>query len=548
MKHSFMILLAFIIVLPLYSTTYDEAIMLISDGNLKEARALLTEYIENNGTGENQEYYFLLLKTYSFKTDFEEKIVIAEIISQSFPFLRETQLMRIEIANYFITEQEYFEASKWLMEIIMFTSAENENHQRAAERLIKYINMRLEPAQIEYLMYNYNVQELIPLMIFRLYALHYENNEFEQAEFFRQKLIIEFPDSYYTKKFLLELENNPDARKKIAILLPTTGEFAPFGESVRRGIVIANDEENIDFVIFNTFSSPVLTVELLDSIYNDKSFIAVIGPVSSMETIAAGAYLYDEKYLPILAPVATDGDLSRFDNDIFLINKTLVEQAKFTADYLSQMDSIQTVGIIFPDDSYGKTLASSFSNALKGTYTTIMFEISYIPGTSDFTDKINVIKEMNVDAIYLPVSAEDAILLSTQLMYYDVNTQLIGSDSWYNENLLRLAKDYIQGAIIVKPMKMNEYSEKFINFKLKFMKKYNIAPDRFSMLSYDTFKMLALIIKNGYNNRADIIKYLKNMKYYSGISGKISFSQDRDDFDIMEVINSEFVKKELINE
>lgn len=525
-----------------------EASSMIEDGKYTQARNLLNQYITEHAHEDRIEYYLLLYSTYSFEHHFDEKIETAEMISQEYPFKRQTQLLRIEVANHFITETEYFEAAKWLMEIIMFTAVESENYDRAKDRVVKYINTRLEPAEIEYLMYNYNVPDLVPMMLFRLFAIHYENSEFEKSEFYRQKLILDFPDSYFTKKFLLELENNPDARNKIAIFLPTTGEYAPFGESVRRGIVIANDEENIDFVIFNTLSSPVRTVELLDSIYDDQSFVAVIGPISSMETVAAGAYLYDSKMLPVIAPVATDGELQRFDSDVFLVNKTLVEQAQFTANYIRKNDSLQTVGIIYPDNSYGKTLASSFSQSLEGTYKTIMFEISYIPGTSDFTDKINVIKEMNVDVIYLPVSSEDAILLSTQLMYFDVNALLVGSDSWYDENLIRLAKDYIQNALVIKPKKTEQYTEQFINYKLKYMKKYNVEPDRFSMLSYDTFKMLARLIKNGYNTRNEIMNYLSRMEYYNGISGKISFSRGRDDFDVYEIKGSEFIKKEIDNE
>lgn len=532
----------------IWADVIDDAELLINEGKYSQARSILNEYIQLHTHADLIDYYMLLYRTYSFTNNYDEKIETAEMISQDYPFKRETQLLRIEVANHFITETEYFEAAKWLMEIIMFTAVNNDNYERAKDRVVKYINTRLEPPEIEYLMYNFNVPDLVPLMLFRLFAIHYENSEFEKAEFYRQKLIIDFPDSYFTKKFLLELEDNPNAKKKIAIFLPTTGEYAPFGESVRRGIVIANDEDNIDFVIFNTLSSPVRTVELLDSIYDDKSFVAVIGPISSMETIAAGAYLFDNKTLPVIAPIATDGELQRFDNDVFLVNKTLVEQANFTADYIAKNDSIQTVGIIYPDNSYGKTLASSFSQSLKGSYKTIMFEISYIPGTSDFTDKINVIKEMNVDAVYLPVSSEDAILLSTQLMYFDVNALLVGSDSWYDENLIRLAKDYIQNAIVIKPKKTYEYSEQFINYKLKYMKKYNIEPDRFSMLSYDTFKMLARLIKNGYNTRNEIINYLRHMEYYNGISGKISFSKGRDDFDIFEIQGSEFIKKETHNE
>ncbi len=539
-------ILLLISVLFIWGNQLDDALNLIEENEHGKARNLLNDFISNNTNSYRLvEAYIGLYKTFTWKYSFDNKIILADSISSMFPFEKHTNIMRIETANYFITQSEYFEASKWLMEIIMFTNKNNSNYNTAINRVKRYINSYLEPAQIEYMLYNYSVETLFPLMLFRLYAINFENSEFEKAEYFRQKLIIEHPESFYTREYILEMESATGTGIKIAILLPTTGEFAPFGESVRKGIVIAKDEDDIDYVIFNTFSNPIRTAKVIDSIYKDKSFIAVIGPVSSMETTAAGAYLFDGKVLPILVPVATNGELMNFGKNIFLINKTLIEQARFTADYVANDDSIKSVGIIFPDDSYGRTLATAFSDEALKKGVNIPFEISYIPGTTDFTDKLNVIIEMNIDAIYLPVSPEDAILLSTQMMYYDINTLLLGSDSWHNEDLVRLAKDYIQNTLIFVPKRINKYSERYINFKLKFRKKYNVEPDRFAMLSYDTFNLLARLIKNGYNTRRSIISYLQQMEYYDGISGKVSFSKFRSDFDVFTINGSDFVIKEI---
>ncbi|MCK4524393.1 amino acid ABC transporter substrate-binding protein, partial [candidate division WOR-3 bacterium] len=375
-------ILLLISVLFIWGNQLDDALNLIEENEHGKARNLLNDFISNNtNSGRLVEAYIGLYKTFTWKYSFDNKIILADSISSMFPFKKHTNIMRIETANYFITQSEYFEASKWLMEIIMFTNKNNSNYNTAINRVKRYINSYLEPAQIEYMLYNYSVETLFPLMLFRLYAINFENSEFEKAEYFRQKLIIEHPESFYTREYILEMESATETGIKIAILLPTTGEFAPFGESVRKGIVIAKDEDDIDYVVFNTFSNPIRTAKIIDSIYKDKSFIAVIGPVSSMETTAAGAYLFDGKVLPILVPVATNGELMNFGKNIFLINKTLIEQARFTADYVANDDNIKSVGIIFPDDSYGRTLATAFSDEALKKGVNIPFEISYIPGT-----------------------------------------------------------------------------------------------------------------------------------------------------------------------
>lgn len=544
MKKIFLIfLILFALMLSADDSYYYDGLDYMKNNDPEKAREMLNKYIEENPDGDYlQEAYMAIYQSYSF-TDPDSKTAAALKLTDLYTMDEQTNNIRIEMANHYIAEKEYFEACKWLMEITMFSSEKSKNRKSAETNLQTIINKYLEPTQLEYLLYNYQTEKLAPMIIFRLYAMNEEEANYQKSEFFRQKLIKDYPESYYTKKFVLELQDNPGSSRKIAILLPTTGEFAPFGESVRRGCVIANEEEQIDIVVLNTESNAVRTVELVDSIYRDNSFIAIIGPITSLETMAAGAYLYSDKILPVLSPTATDGDIIRLSQSVFLVNSTLIEQAVFTADMIKQNDSIMNVGVIFPDDSYGKTMANAFKKRLIQNGTNLIFDIAYTPGTTDFTQHLEVLKEMRIDAIYLPVSSEDAILLSTQIAYNDIKCLLIGTDSWYDSDILRLARDYVQGSVIVKPKSVSTYSDQYVNFKLKYMKKYNVEPDRYAMLSYDTFKMIAMLMQNGYNNRNAIIKYLRKMNYYSGVSGRISFLEGRAEFDIYTVKGTEFVKR-----
>jgi len=405
------------------------------------------------------------------------------------------------------------------------------------------IEKHLTSSELEYLLYNYNSDAFNPLILYKLYELSLEADEVQKSDIFRQRLIKDYPDSDYTKKYIFEITNNKNSKCKIALLLELTGENAYYGEQVKRGCVIANEEESVDIVMFDTDGSSVRTMELIDSIYADNTFVAVIGPMTSQETIVAGAYLYRDKLLPVLSPTATDGEILRFDSNIFLVNKTLVEEAMFTAEWIKNDSMLQNIGVFYPDDSYGKTLSNAFKKEAKRLGLNLIFEIGYPAGTQDFLDKIEMIEKMKIDAIYLPVSSEDAILLSTQFAFKDINTLLIGGSALYNENLIRLAKDYLKNTVIVAPKSISGISDSYNNFRLKYYRKYGTDPGRFAMLSYDTYKLLSMLIKNGYNSRKSIINYLNTMEQYEGVSGKISFRKNRMDFDLFEIKNNEFIKR-----
>ena len=541
---SLLILLCILVSAESSAELFMKGMDLIREKKIEDGRKLLMQFVEEYPEDSNSYTALLTLIKTSSPQEFDEKVAFAERLSELYPEDKETHGIRVEISNYFIKKKAYFEAAAWLMRIVMFTDEKSNTRETAVKNLNKVIETQLSSSELEYLLYNYNSDEFNPLILYRLYVLSLNSDELQKSDIYRQRLIKDYPDSEYTKKYIFELTNNKNSKFKIALLLQLTGQNAYIGEQVKRGIVIGNEEENVDIVMFDTDGSSVRTMELVDSLYADKTFVAVIGPMTSQETIVAGAYLFKDKILPVLSPTASDGEILRFDNNIFLVNKTLVEEAIFTANFLREDSAAQNVGIFYSDDSYGKTLSGAFKKEAKKLGLNIIFEISYPTGTQDFLDKIELIEKMKIDAIYLPVSSEDAILLSTQLAFKDINPLLVGGSAMYNENLIRLAKDYLKNTVIIAPKSLSGISESYNAFRLKYFRKYSTDPDRFATLSYDTYKLLAMLIKNGYSDRKSIQNYLNSMDSYEGASGKISFRKNRMDFDVFEIRNNEFVKKE----
>lgn len=517
---------------------------LIAEKNTEDGRDSLKKFVEEFPDDENIYTALVTLVKTTPRSKFEEKVAYAEKLSEMYPEDKETHNVRVELSNYFIKKKAYFEAATWLMQITMFTGKESRIYANATNNLNKMIKKYLTFSELEYILYNYNSDVFNPFILYRLYRLSLESDEVQKSDIFRQRLIKDYPESEYTKKYIFELANSKNSKCKIALLLQLTGVNANIGEELKRGCVIASEEDNIDIVMFDTEGSSVRTMEIIDSIYADNSFVAVIGPMTSQEAIVAVAYLYKKKILPVLSPTATDGEILRLNSNVFLVNKTLIEEAIFTANWIKRDSLYQNIGVFYSDDSYGKTLTNAFKQELKRLGLNLIFEIGYLTGTQDFIDKIEMIEKMKIDAIYLPVSPEDAILLSTQLAFKDINVLLIGGSALFNENLIRLAKDYLKNTVIIAPESINNISDSYNSFRQKYFRKYSVDPGRFAILSYDTYKLLSMLIKNGYNTRKSIIDYLNNMEYYEGASGKISFGKNRMDFNIFEIRNNEFVKKE----
>ncbi|MEJ5307548.1 MAG: penicillin-binding protein activator [candidate division WOR-3 bacterium] len=476
---------------------------------------------------------------------FTNKVTYAEFLSERFPFDSVTNNIRVEMANTYINKKLYFESFKWIYEVFKFTTENSPNKTNALKNLQNLIKSYLNESELEYIYYNFSDDSINPLILLTLFKIYKEKGELEKSEVYKQKLIKEYPESEETKRELFGIKETKQSKIKIALLLQLTGDMARFGEQILRGCAMANEDENIVMNVFDTEGSNFKTLLLIDSIFKDKSYVAVIGPLTSQETAIVGSYLFNGKILPVFTPTATDGDLLNFEDNIFLLNRTLIEEAIFTAQIIKKDSTIKNVGIIYPDDSFGRSMSSAFKRESKKLGINIVFDIIYTPGTQDFIEKIDLIKKMNFDAIYLPTNHEDAILLTTQLAFKDINCYLYGSSLWYNDNLIRLAKDYLKKTYIIYPRVADDLSPGIQNFKLNYYNRYNEEPDRFVILSYDLFKFLSGLLKSGVKDRKGINDYVKNVQDYKGVSGRISFKKNRLNFDVYYIKNSNFVKKEF---
>ncbi len=523
---------------------YLEGKKMIDDKNFQESIKIIdifiSQYPENIKTKD-------LVVDFVRKTPLEfftEKLVYSEFLTEKFPFDSTTNNIRIEIANLLINKKLYFESFKWIYQVYKFSEENVTNKNNALKNIQNLIKGYLNESELEYIYYNYNDDVINPVILFALYNIYSSKNDLEKAEIYKQKLIKDYPESEETSKGIFKLKEVKKSKYKIALLLQLTGDLSKFGEQILKGCAIANENENLDISIFDTEGNSLKTIQLIDSIYKDKRYIAVIGPVTSNETALVASYLYSGKILPVFSPTATDGELLNLNDNIFLLNRTLVEEAMFTAQVMKQDSKIVNVGLIYPDDSFGRSLGNAFKRESKRVGINIIFDIPYTPGIQDFSETVKLIKKMNFDAIYLPTSYEDAILLTTQLAFGDIDCYIYGSSLWNNENLVRMAKDYLNKTYFIYPKMADDFSSERQNFKMEYYNRFGEEPERFVYISYDLIKFISQMIKKGIKDRKSINDYVKNVDDYKGISGRLTFKKNRLNFDVYIFENSKFVKKE----
>ena len=182
---------------------------------------------------------------------------------------------------------------------------------------------------------------------------------------------------------------------KIGVLVPRTGAFKTFGESVLNGITLAVEQANqgggskrhMTIVVKDTGSEGMRAVTELQDMIKDDSLDAVIGPVAPPD-IPAVAALANEHHITMICPASSRDGLSTFGPYIFSNSMTNEMQGRAIARYAVDHLGFKKFAILSPDDSYGQTLADAFEKSVDATGNTVTAWETYPKGSTDYKQQL----------------------------------------------------------------------------------------------------------------------------------------------------------------
>ena len=388
------------------------------------------------------------------------------------------------------------------------------------------ISKKANPIFIEQ---NINIltKELQPEVLYLLGEDYNKLNDKDNAERLFKKLIRKFPDSEYgmkAKTFIFE-------KKKfdVAILLPLTGEYKEIGEAVREGIEIGA-KKGMVLHIYDTKANPANTFKITKSLIKGKGkFAGIVGPLLSINAIIS-AVLSSYKGLPLVTPTATSSVIDSIGRGIYTINKNLQLEGYALADYAINTLGMNTAGILFPESEYGRRLSDSFSREFKAKGGSVLIKIPFAEGETNFKVKLSKIKETNCQVLFIPGTEQELVDLIPQLKYYGVKSQILGSDGWKSQQILKeVGEGYMEGVVFADVI-FNDNEA----FREAFQSRFGQDPNRYSALGYDSINLLYYLLVNNIPPKDKVKLEL--------ISGSISVKEDVKKVPLYIVSNGKFIR------
>lgn len=336
---------------------------------------------------------------------------------------------------------------------------------------------------------------------------------------------------------------------------------AEHGIPSRRGVEMAVDEVNkaggingrkVELIVEDEKDSPAAAVNAVQKLINVDKVVAIVGPMTSGSMMAAGKIADNAKVVAI-SPTATTPKLSGYGASLCRGCSRIDRQAEVLVKYVAENWKPKTVGIFFSNEPYGKGCAQLFGQFFEKNGIKVVATESFNRGARDFKAELTKIKAANPDMLFIPGYTPETAPAAAQARQIGMNQKILGVYGDMDPVYIQLAGKAAEGHVIG-----GEYDEGYDTPRNKAFKKnyeevvkknkdpYNIM---FAALHYDAARVLLEGMKKNGPTSEGIRKFLKEVKDFDGVTGKLSFDENNDvnragseGIYVLEVKNGKYVK------
>jgi ABC-type branched-subunit amino acid transport system substrate-binding protein len=309
---------------------------------------------------------------------------------------------------------------------------------------------------------------------------------------------------------------------RIAVMLPLTGQYAPYGQRSLNGIKLAFGPHADRLVVRDTQGEAAVARAAVDELIADPSIAAVIGPLRSKvaEAVAPRA---ERGALPMVVLSQQEGIAGRW---VVQPAMTAERQAAELAEYAINGEGLRKFGILYPNDQYGIALSSAFRQQVDQRGGQVVGSVTYDPKQKEFSVELlsadKWIKDDGLQAVFIPDFAPTALPLAVQLRQAHPSVVLLGSNGWNDPAALGPAAADIDGAVFVDGFFASSQRRATQDFVDAYRTAYGGTPEILEAQAYDAAKLVMAAIQSGARSRPQISAALQTPRRFEGAAGTVA--------------------------
>ncbi len=338
----------------------------------------------------------------------------------------------------------------------------------------------------------------------------------------------------------------------VALVLPFTGSGSEYAESVSRGVELAF-LRRMDLVgsppeltSFDFEGDSATLAGMVATLGDNPSCMAVIGPLTS-RLVHVAAPVASSKRLPLLSPTATSPEIDDYGSYVHRLVISEGNGAAAVAEHAVREDGHHRFAIIHEYSSESVGAADQFRSVVTELGAEVVSTQGYESGTTDFRDQISAIRYLGVDAVFLPVTAWDAIQIAPQLRFYSVEADLYGTAGWDDEILVEQGGEYVEGAVFPVAFGAGSMNPATARFAYFYEREYDEQPVVLAAQGYDAAEMVLDAWSGTIPSRRSLESHLRDIDVYFGATGMCTVggsSVPRSAYPLVEVHDGEIISVE----
>jgi branched-chain amino acid transport system substrate-binding protein len=266
--------------------------------------------------------------------------------------------------------------------------------------------------------------------------------------------------------------------------------------------------------------------EVVKMVYDDRDW-AIFGSISSESThIALRVALRAE--IPIVNSASTDPTIPEtYIPWYFEVLQDDRVQCLTLARHIYTELGLKRVALLRVNSRYGRFGVMKFRDASRRLGHPLVIEQKYLPGDTDFSKQLNVIRSSRADAIVLWADETQAATILKQMRAAGMKQRVFGAYRTLGDTLLKEAGDAAEGFEAVFPYDPTRNDPRWLDFNRRFEDRFNEKPEQFASLAYDAMNALLDSICKAGLNRARIHDALANIEEYDGVTGHMVFDPNQ---------------------
>lgn len=327
---------------------------------------------------------------------------------------------------------------------------------------------------------------------------------------------------------------------KIGGIYPLTGAIATFGQSSKKAIDMAFEEVNtnggllgrkVELAMEDNKSAQADSATAAQKLIQQDKVVAILGAVASSNSLAA-APIAQEAKVPMVSSSSTNPAVTEVGDYIFRAAFIDPFQGQVMANFATNdLKAVKAAIMTDANSDYSIGLANVFKDVFTKNGGSIVSEVSFVSGDTDFNAILTTVKNAQPDVVFVPSYYDTVGLILNQAknnVGFPENVTFLGADGWDSPTLFELAGDAANGHYFSNHYSPDVDSPEAKKFIEAFKAKYNETPDALAALAYDTAYMVFEAIEAAGSADSTAIRDALVKIDLKGVTGAIKLNEKRD--------------------